>query len=119
MGERFPPTLPDSCPPTTFQFQQHEEQACSQLPWVWSPRRPIAAVRNGWPELPELTPDQLVRFGGGLYHTVRRLYAAIAADDGLQQKLQVELMDTVRDLKVIAAAAPLEEAKDGCSTTQD
>ena len=111
MAEKFKGILPEGGPPTTHQWQQHE---IHEKPWpvLWCPRRPIAAVRNGWPELPELTPDQLVRFGGGLYYTLRRLYSAIAADDGLQQKLQVELMDTLKDMRTIAASAPLKEGKD-------
>jgi hypothetical protein len=118
MAEKIFGVLPRSGPPTTFQFQRHEEEECRMLPQLWQPRRPVQAVRNGWPALPELTPDQLVRFGGGLDHMVRRLYAAIAANDLLHQALQVELMDTIRDMKTIAASGP-KEGKDASSTTQD
>jgi hypothetical protein len=112
MAEQIFGVLPRDRPPTDFEHQQHESEACRMLPQLWQPRRPMAAVRNGWPALPELTPDQLVRFGGGLDHMVRRLYAAIAANDLLHQALQVELMDTIRDMKTIAASAPLKEGTD-------
>jgi hypothetical protein len=48
---------------------------------------------------------------------VRRLYAAIAANDLLHQALQVELMDTLRDMKTIAASGP-KEGKDASTTTE-
>jgi hypothetical protein len=108
MGERFQSILPKDGPPTDFQFQQHELEECRMLTQLWQPRRPIQRVRNGWPELPELTSDQLLRFGGGMYHTVRRLYAAIAAINPDEQLLQAELMDTLTDIRIIAASAPLE-----------
>ena len=112
MAEKIFGVLPQNGPPTTFQFQRHEEEECRMLPQLWQPRRPVQAVRNGWPALPELTPDQLTRFGGGLNHMVRRLYAAIAGIRPDDQVLQVELMDTLRDMKTIAASAPLKEGKD-------
>ena len=109
MGERFESLLPQNGPPSTFAHQQHELEECRMMPWVWNPRRPIQRVRNGWPELPELTSDQMIRNGGGLNHMVRRLYAAISASDPLQQLLQAELMDTLTDMRIIAASAPLEQ----------
>jgi hypothetical protein len=112
MAEQILGVLPKDRPPTDFEHQQYEQEACRMLPQLWQPRRPVQAVRNGWPALDELTPDQLVRFGGGLDHMVRRLYAAIAANDLLHQALQVELMDTIRDMKTIAASGPLQEGKD-------
>jgi len=111
MGEKIFGILPQGGPPTTHQWQQHEIHE-KTWPALWQPRRPVAAVRNGWPALPELTPDQLVRFGGGLDHMVRRLYAAIAGIRPDDQVLQVELMDTLVDMKIIAASAPLKEGKD-------
>jgi len=119
MAEKIFGVMPKNGPPTTFQFQQHELEECRMLPQLWQPRRPIAAIRNGHPALPELTPDQLVRFGGGLDHMVRRLYAAIAANDLLQQSLQVELLDTLKDMRTIAASAPLKEGKDASEATQN
>jgi hypothetical protein len=112
MAEQIFGVLPKDRPPTDFEQQQHEQEACRLLPQLWQPRRPVQAVRNGWPPLPELTPDQLVRFGGGLDHMVRRLYAAIAGIRPDDQVLQVELMDTLVDMKIIAASAPLKEGKD-------
>ena len=108
MGERFQSLLPKDGPPTTFQHQQHELEECRMLPQLWQPRRPIQRVRNGWPALPDITSDQMIRNAGRLNHMVRRLYAAIAASDPLQQLLQAELLDTIADMKVIAASAPLE-----------
>jgi len=108
MGERFPSVLPKDHPPTDFQWQQHEAEECGALPQLWQPRRPIQRVRNGWPALPDITSDQMVRFGGGLNHMVRRLYAALASVADERQSLQVELLDTIKDMKVIAASAPLE-----------
>ena len=108
MGERFQGILPQDGPPTTFQHQQHELEECRMLTQLWNPRRPIRAVRHPWPELPTLTSDQMVRFGGGLNHMVRRLYAALASVADERQSLQVELLDTIKDMKVIAASAPLE-----------
>jgi len=112
MAEQIFGVLPKDRPPTDFEQQQHESEACRMLPQLWQPRRPMAAVRNGWPALPELTPDQLVRFGGGLDHMVRRLYAAVSNNDTLSQVMQVEMMDTLSDMKTIAASAPLKEGKD-------
>ena len=111
MAEKIFGILPQGGPPTTFQWQQHEIHE-KTWPALWQPRRPMAAVRNGWPALPELTPDQLVRFGGGLDHMVRRLYAAVSNNDTLSQVMQVEMMDTLSDMKTIAASAPLKEGKD-------
>jgi hypothetical protein len=113
MAEKIFGVLPQGGPPTTFQHQQHEIEECRMLPQLWQPRRPIAAVRNGWPALPELTPDQLVRFGGGLDHMVRRLYAAFSGSESVSQVLQVEMLDTLKDMRTIAASAPLNtEGKD-------
>jgi hypothetical protein len=112
MAEQIFGVLPKDRPPTDFEFQQHEQEACRMLPQLWQPRRPVAANRNGWPALPELTPDQLTRFGGGLDHMVRRLYARLAGINSDDQATHVELMDTVRDMKIIAASAPLQEGKD-------
>ena len=50
---------------------------------------------------------------------VRRLYAAIAGMKPDDQVLQVELMDTLKDMKTIAASGPLQEGKDAGTTTQD
>lgn len=108
MGERFPSVLPKDHPPTNFQFQQHEAEECRMLTQLWNPKRPIKAVRHPWPELPTLTSDQMIRFGGGLNHMVRRLYAALASVADERQSLHVELLDTITDMKVIAASAPLE-----------
>jgi hypothetical protein len=108
MGERFQGILPKDGPPTTFQHQQHELEECRMLTQLWNPKRPIRAVRHPWPELPTLTSDQMVRFGGGLNHMVRRLYAAVSNNDTLSQVMQVEMMDTLSDMKTIAASAPLE-----------
>lgn len=112
MAEKIFGVLPRSGPPTTFQHQQHELEECRMLPQLWQPRRPIAAVKNGWPALPELTPDQLIRFGGGLDHMVRRLYAAFSNHPSVSQVLHVEMLDTLKDMRTIAASAPLKEGKD-------
>jgi hypothetical protein len=109
MGERFQSILPKDGPPTDFQWQQHEAEEYRMLPQLWQMRRPIQRVRNGWPALPDITSDQMIRFGGGLNHMVRRLYAAVSNNDTLSQLMQVEMMDTLSDMKTIAASAPLEQ----------
>lgn len=111
MAEKIFGVMPKDGPPTTFQFQQHEIHE-KTWPSLWQPRRPVQAVRNGWPALPELTPDQLVRFGGGLDHMVRRLYAAFSGSESVSQVLHVEMLDTLKDMRTIAASAPLKEGKD-------
>ena len=108
MGERFRSVLPNDHPPTDFQHQQHELEECRMLTQLWNPRRPIKAVRHPWPELPTLTSDQMIRNGGGLNHMVRSLYAAVSNNDTLSQVMQIEMMDTLNDMKTIAASAPLE-----------
>ena len=40
---------------------------------------------------------------------VRQLYAALASVADERQSLQVELLDTIADMKIIAASAPLEQ----------
>ena len=112
MAEQIFGVLPKDRPPTDFEHQQHESEACRMLPQLWQPRRPVQAVRNGWPALPELTPDQLVRFGGGLDHMVRRLYAAFSNYPSVSQVLQIEMLDTLKDMRTIAASAPLKEGTD-------
>jgi hypothetical protein len=111
VAEKIFGVMPKDGPPTTFQFQQHEIHE-KTWPSLWQPRRPVQAVRNGWPALPELTPDQLVRFGGGLDHMVRRLYAAFSGSESVSQVLHVEMLDTLKDMRTIAASAPLKEGKD-------
>jgi hypothetical protein len=111
MAEKIFGILPQGGPPTTFQWQQHEIHE-KTWPALWQPRRPVQAVKNGWPALPELTPDQLVRFGGGLDHMVRRLYAAFSNHPSVSQALQIEMLDTLKDMKTIAASAPLKEGTD-------
>jgi hypothetical protein len=43
---------------------------------------------------------------------VRRLYAAFSGSESVSQVLQVEMLDTLRDMKTIAASGPLQEGKD-------
>ena len=109
MGERFQSILPKDGPPSTFAHQQHELEECRMLTQLWNPKRPIKAVRHPWPELPTLTSDQMIRNGGGLNHMVRRLYAALASVADHNQPIHVELLDTITDMQVIAACAPLEQ----------
>jgi hypothetical protein len=47
MAEKIFGVLPKDRPPTDFEHQQHEQEACRLLPQLWQPRRPMAAVRNG------------------------------------------------------------------------
>jgi hypothetical protein len=43
---------------------------------------------------------------------VRRLYAAFSNHPSVSQALQIEMLDTLKDMKTIAASGPLQEGKD-------
>jgi hypothetical protein len=49
---------------------------------------------------------------------VRRLYAAFSGHPSVSQVLQIEMLDTLKDMKTIAASGP-KEGKDASNASQD